>query len=268
MVLIAIKEMKEASYMEVFDYIKEKHDLEIPQKKLVRYLRRWKKGKAITSSLLGTQVLYSIRDIPWWPEAQMVNIIKPDVSELDAKEFLDAYKDELKERGYISERQPDIRDYDTYELTMEAVDYIAGGLTDDAEEKMGERLLEFPKIDGRPIIPRGWFKGWFRGNARLMNVNESQMINYIGFSVGEFLDTVKLEQKTAIGMKGPQTHEVVSPGSRFKFFMEWPTHGLKMKSEEDLRVFFKKLEISPIRGLGAYERAFGGRVKLLEMNKK
>lgn len=261
MVLLAVKEKNEATLQEVGEYIAQKWKTDIESAKLNRYLRRWKKGKYIVANISGAEWLYSLRDIPWWPEAQMINILKPDTSDVEAKEFLDNYKDEVKKRGYIEPREPDIRDYECFEFTMELIDQMAGGLpSGDLETK----LLKFPRRNGVPYMPRSWLSGWIRDNARLVNITQSIKYN-LGVSPGIFVGDVKMLKETRIGKVGPQLYEVAPIGTRFKFTIEWPMHGTKIRSAEELEAYIRKLEIAPIKGLGTYEKAFGGRAKLLEM---
>lgn len=265
MVLMAIKELKEATTEEICNYVNGKWQVEIDGKDLVRYVRRWKKGKIVAANLVGNDWVYSLRDIPWYPEAQMIHVVKPDVSESEAIVFLENYDQELKARGYALEREPDIRDYETYDITLEVVDRIAGGQIEGAEENDAEnRLLIFPREERRLVIPRSWIKGWFRDNARLINMTPS--IKYtLGVSKGEFLEQPTVEKKTVIGKKGPQTHETIGKGAKFTFTLNYPTHGTKIKTADDLEKFFHKVEKAPIRGFGAYDTQFGGGVKLVEM---
>jgi len=42
-------------------------------------------------------------------------------------------------------------------------------------------------------------------------------------------------------------------------------HGTTIKSKEQLEGWFRKLQVAPVRGLGAYPHHFGGRVKLVNI---
>lgn len=263
MVLMAVKELKEASLVEVGEFVTEKWKLEISRDNLTRYLRRWKKGKVLAANMIGDQWFYSIRDIPWYPEAQMIHVVKSEMSETETREWLENYREELKERGFVEERIPIIRDFEDFQVTLEVADAIAGGLLSDDNEK----LLKFPRSEGQPVIPRGWIIGWLRDNARLVNALGIHMRQYVGCSTGKFLEEPKIKTRSVIGKVGPQTHEYVPAGSQFTLALSYPMHGTMIRSEEELRTFFEKIERTPIRGLGAYSKAFGGNIKVVEMKK-
>lgn len=263
MVLTAIREKGEATLVEIAWCIKEKWNTEIDTKKLVRYARRWKKRKVIAVNMINNDWVYSARDIPWWPEAQMIHVVKPDTSDAEATEFLANYEGEIKKRGYVTDRKPDIRNYKAFKIVMEAIDTIAGGELTNDEDK----VLIFPRSpEGKLMIPRSWLIGLIRDNARLINMTTSIKYN-LAVSPGHFTEKPKTKQITVIGKKGPQTHEVVMPGAQFEFMLSYPMHGTPIKSEDDLRNFLKKIETMPIRGLGTYDKRFGGRVKVVEMTK-
>lgn len=261
MVLICIKELKEATLEEIQTYLQEKHNLELSKSRLTRYISRWQKGKQIAGNMVGNVWAFSIRDIPWWPEAQFINILRPEISSEEAKLFLQNYKKELKDREPIIGPEPDIRDYLSFRVVMESIDDIAGGLIDPTDGKM----LLFPRRGKDLVIPMSWLKGYFRDNIRLLNGLKSHILNYFAFSVGVFETQPTVECKTVIGMKGPQTHEVIPPGSKFTFDVGFPTHGSVFKSKDDLEKFLKITSRIPIKGFGAYSKAFGGRAKAIEI---
>lgn len=261
MVLMAIKDKGELTQEELLAYLKEKWTVEATPAELYRYLRRWRKLKVIVANLLNDEHwVYSLRDIPWYPEAQMIHVVKPDVSKSSAKEFLENYEQELKKRSYIGKRQPDIRDYVMVEITFETVDMVAGGWQGTVENN-----LVFPRRNGIVYIPRNWLKGYHRWNARLMNVNEVFARDRWAYSDGTFTEQPKLIKQTRIGKAGPVTYEVIPAGTQFKFVLQFPTHGCPMVSIDDFKKLYQKCEVAPLRGLGAYDSAFGGRVKLVEM---
>lgn len=260
MVLMTIKDAGELTQQEIQDKIKEKWNVEIDSNQILRYLRQWKKLKIIVANLVNHEWVYSARDIPWYPEAQMLHVVKPDVSEVEAKEFLDNYEEEVKERSYIAKRQPDIRDYVIAEVIFETVDYIAGGW-----QGTDENSLVFPRHNGDIYIPRNWLKGYHRWNARLANVNENFARDRWAYSVGEFLEQPQIKKQTRIAKHGPVTYETIPPKTQFKFSIQFPTHGCPLKSIDDFKNFYMRLSVAPLRGFGAYDSAFGGRVKLVEM---
>jgi len=260
MVLMAIKDEGELTQSEIKNKLKEKWNVEVDDDKLLRYLRQWKKLKIISSNLVNNNWMYSGRDIPWYPEAQMMHVVTPDISEVEAKEFLSNYEAEVKERGYIAKRQPDIRDYIMAEVTFETIDYIAGGWQSDEENN-----LLFPQRNGEIYIPRNWLKGYHRWNARLVNVNENFARDRWAYSNGVFIEQPQIEKQTRIAKHGPVTYETIPPKSQFTFTLQFPTHGCPLKSLDDFKRFYDRCAKAPLRGFGAYDSAFGGRVKLVEI---
>lgn len=266
LVLLAIQDLGEASITEIQDYIqhhwKELTDTEPPEiskEKLLRYVRRWNKRKAISSNVVNGQLVYSLADIPWYPKNQIIRCLKAS-SAVEAQQFMDVYEEKLKEKKSIRQPQSVYRDYKQFELTFETLDCIAGGIPN------GERKLQFPKhSDGSPYIPINWFKGWMRQNSGLANVPQAVFIYKTGFSTGEFTETPKLYKKLVKVKTGLTEYEYIKNGETFTVKMNYPMHGTAIKKTEQLEQMFKMLEVAPIRGLGAYPAHFGGRVKLVEM---
>lgn len=262
---MAVGEVKAGTAEEIQTKLKEKWDLEIPLKTVAKYLMRWRKAKYISANMLNEEWLYSLRDIPTPPEAQMVNILKPDMSEEKAKEFLDNYKQEIKERGYVTTRQPNIRDYEFFEITLEIVDKIAGGqIPQNGADEGEQKTLVFTRLQDIPIIPRSWLVGWIRDNARLINMTNSIKYN-LSTTPGEFTSTPEVGVETIIGEKGPVSFEVINAGAQFRFELGFPMHGSAIHTEEKLKKFLELAGKRPIRGLGAFNKHFGGRLKLISM---
>jgi len=260
-VLMTLKDLGEASIAELSARLKEQRDIDLSVKVLTRYVRRWKKRKVIAANMIGKTWVYSLRDIPWWPEAQMIHIVKPDISDVEAKDWLDNYYEELKNRGYISKREPDIKDYVSFEVTFETIDPIAGGW-----QTVEENLLGFPvRPNGEYYIPRNWLKGYHRWNVRLLNVNESFARDRMAYSTGEFIEQPKLTRQTRIGKNGPCTYETIPAGTQFTFTIRIPTQGSNIKGKEQLIQLYHLCEIAPLKAFGAYASAFGGRVKLANL---
>jgi len=262
MVLMAIKDKGEATLPEIQTYISEHWQVQIDIDTINRYCRRWKKRKVFSANLFADDWMYSLRDIPWYPEAQMIHVVKPDVSDLEAKVFLQNYQDEIKTRGSVSKRMPDIRGYKTLQIVFETLDYVAGGLP--SEE---EGILVFPRHNGSdtPYIPRNWIKAYHRWNSRLIDVNENFARDRFAFSAGIFEETPKLSKQTKIGKAGPITYEVIPPHTRFAFTLRYPTHGCDVNLDEMIPELYKMCEDAPLRGFGAYDSAFGGRVKVVSL---
>jgi hypothetical protein len=107
--------------------------------------------------------------------------------------------------------------------------------------------------------------GLIRDNQPLMEVAALHYHTAIG--AGEFLSDPETEEKIVKVKMGMNTYEAVKEGAKFSIIMRFPMRGTKIKTEADIKRFFDIIAEAPIRGLGAYPRAFGGRIKLLEMQK-
>ena len=266
LVLMSIQELGEASIEEIQEYIKnhwqqltDTQPQEISKGDLLRLVRRWNKRKAVAQNLVEGEIVYSLADVSWYPKNQIIRCLKtPDESE--AKSFIQAYENKLKDRGSLRLPQSVYRDYKSFELTFETIDSIAGGMSN------GERKLSFPrKENGDLHIPINWLKGWTRDNSGLADLPQVVFVHKTGFSIGEFLTQPKVMTKQVKVKEGMSEYEYIGSGEKFKTIITYPMHGTKVTTKEQLEAFFKKLEVAPIRGLGANPAAFGGRVKLLEM---
>ena len=124
------------------------------------------------------------------------------------------------------------------------------------------------KVFGRNIrIPfiTEKFKGWMRENSGLADLPQSVFIYKTGFSTGEFHNTPKIQTRLIKVKTGLTEYEYIGAGEKFTVTMNYPMHGTAIKTQEQLQQLFHTLEVAPIRGLGAYPAAFGGRVKLTEI---
>lgn len=266
LVILAIQELGEASIDEIAEYIEnhwqeltETEPQQIPKDKILRYVRRWNKRKAVSGNIVNGNTVYSLADIPWFPKNQIIRCLKaPD--DLPAKQLLDVYETKLGEKTSIRQPKSVYRDYKRFELTFETLDCVAGGIPH------GERRLAFPKHpDGKPYIPINWFKGWMRQNSGLADLPQAVFVYKTGFSTGEFRDSPKLHTRLVKVKTGLTDYEYIGPGEQFTVTMVYPMHGTAIKKPEQLEQLFKRMELAPIRGLGSYPAAFGGRVKLLEI---
>lgn len=257
LVFQAVKELGESSREEIDEYLSKHLQLELKPNELMRFLFKWKSKKIFTIRTRNSVEVWALADIPpWYASGIMATLSKSTNEEMKAEiEALDA---RIKEGSEIIVKHSPWNTYKSYELTFETLDTILGGQPSDED-----RETVFPRRSGKPYMPASWFYGWVRDNQALM---ESVAIHYhVAFGSGEFLEEPKLVKKTLKVKTGLNTYEAVPEGSKFKLVMRFPMKGSKIRSEEDLQRFFKLLEDAPIRGLGAYPRAFGGRVKLLEM---
>ena len=257
LVFQAVKELGESSREEIAEYLTKHLNLELKPNELLRHLMKWKAKKIFTIRTRNGLEVWALADIPPWYASGIMATLQKTTND-DMKAEIEALDQRIKEGSEVITKHSPWNTYKSYELTFETITPILGGHPTDED-----RETAFPRLNGKPYMPSAWFYGWFRDNQALM---ESVAIHYhTAFGSGEFLEEPKLVKKTLKVKTGLNTYETVPEGTKFKLIIRFPTKGSKIKTEEDLHRFFKLLEDAPIRGLGAYPRAFGGRVKLLEM---
>ena len=269
LVLRSIKDLGQATRGEILEYLKDHYSQEleyirnkynlkrdIDSKLLDRIIKRWEKRKVITTSIVQKMRTYFLMDIPWLGRLQMMHVT--GVTGEDAKEFLKSLEKSAKEAK--SSKGPLYADYVSGKFIFELLDDVAGG--DRGKE---EGHLYFPRDrDGAPCIKVNWMYAYLRDNIRL--VNESSLPKYLGLSPGTFLEKPETVFKEARVKVGHTQYEVVEPGAQFETYQRWPLKGFEnIKSMEDIKTFYDLCAVAPIRGLGAYSRNFGGRIKLLEV---
>jgi len=258
LVFLAVQELGEASLEEVQQYMKDHLEKDLDKALLLRYLRRWKAKKIFALNTVDNIPVFKLADIPPWYASGIMAIAKGSTN-VDMRTAIEALDEKLKEQGRIIQPRGVYGEYKSYELTFETLDVILGGRISGSE-----RELSFPERDGVPIIPMNWFHGWIRDNAALVNLPQS-ITHHIAWSNGEFIETPKLQKKTLKVKEGLATYEAIPVGVQFKAIMRVPMRGTTLKTEEQIRQWFEALAVAPLRGLGANPRAYGGRVKLLEM---
>jgi hypothetical protein len=257
LVFQTIKELGEGTREELLDYLAKHLNLEMKPMDLMRYLFKWKAKKVVTIRTRNGSEVWALADIPPWYASGIMATLQKSTNE-EMKTEIEALDQRIKEGSEIIIKHSPWNSYESYELTFETVDVILGGHP--TEE---DRELAFPRSHGKPFIPSSWFYGWFRDNQALMETVATHY--HTAFGCGEFTEEPKLEKKTLKVKMGLCTYEAIPEGTKFKLLIRFPMKGSKIKTETDLRKFLEMLEEAPIRGLGAYPRAFGGRVKLLEM---
>jgi len=269
LVLQSIKDLGQATKGEILEYlhdhfkeelehVKSKYNLErnLDSKLLDRIIKRWEKRKVITTAIVQKMRTYFLMDIPWLGRLQMMHVT--GVTGDDAKEFLKSLEKSAKEAK--PGKGPLYTDYVSGKFLFVTIDDVAGG--DRGKE---EGHLYFPRDhDGKPYIKVNWMYAYIRDNIRL--VNESSLPKYLALSPGIFLEKPKLVCKEARVKVGHTQFEVIEPGAKFEIYQRWPLKGFEnIKSMDDIKKFYDICAVAPIKGLGAYSRNFGGRIKLLEV---
>ncbi len=257
-IFLGIKELGETSLEELLDYMKKHEKLEIDKKDIKRYVGRWKAKKVVAVTFKDGVTLYRMADIPAWYSSGVMAIVKGSVNE-DMKTAIEGLNERLKKQGRIIQPRGVYGNYVSYKMTFESIDSILGGWISETE---GE--LQFPRKNGEMFIPANWFYGWIRDNSALINLPKS-ICYHIGFSNGKFNNkpkTEKIQLKVKIGLA---TYEALPEKTKFETIMRFPFKGTTLKTEKQVKDFFKQLEICPLRGFGANSRALGGKIKLVSM---
>jgi hypothetical protein len=260
-ILKAIEILGEATEEEIINQIKEQFQIEIDAYEFMRNMRRWIAKKCITVTKINGEAAYKFRDVPSFFKSlqmyQMKGITAKDAEAIVAKLEVttEAEKAQVGKGpligGYL--KKP-------IECTFETLDTVAGG-----DSGQQERLLVFPKRDGKPYIRGNWLSGMMRDNARIIGINETFMRNYVGVSDSQPLDA---EIKVVHGVKvaeGIADYETIPAGTQFTMRIRFPFKGSCIRNIEDFKEFFTVFEDAPLRGLGAYAKFFGGRIKLVEV---
>ena len=256
-VFSAVKERGEGTRTELLECLKTKFNFDLTEPELLRYLGIWKAKKTITVRTRSNEEVWALADIPPWYCSGIMALVQSASGDL--KMEFDALDERFKNEGRrIQEPKSPWKDFLSYKFTFETLDPILGGQPGEEERK-----TVFPRNHGKPCIPAAWFYGIIRDNQGLMNVAALHYHTAIG--VGQFIGEPKLTERTVKVKMGMNTYETIDEGEKFQITMRFPSKGSKLKTKADIQHFFDLISEAPIRGLGAYPRAFGGRIKLLEM---
>lgn len=257
-----VRKEGEATRTEIMEALK-RQGIELAEDVLLRYLFRWKARKIMTirsrkEDGKSVEVWATDVSIPVWFASGIMGILKRP-TEKGLKEELAALNDRWKSEGYAPvQKTSQWGKYKSYQLTFETVDIILGGRPTDED-----RQTVFPRRSGELIIPPNWFYGWFRDNQALLDTVALQY--HLAFGSGQFVEEPQIIKKTLKVRTGLNTYEAIKPGAKFTVTLRFPYRGSKIQTEKQLRDFLTMLGEAPIRGLGSNPKAYGGRVKLVEM---
>lgn len=256
-VLWIVKELGLASIEEVNARYKDLFEEEYEHTNLV--LRRWKARRAFVME--GDR--YKIADVPPWFRSLRMD----QLTHLNKRESKTMLKDleDMFLGGTTAGPTPKGKwgNFVKLELLFEALDPILGGRPTNLNGK-----TKFPREDERLVVPINWMKGLIRDNSALMNV--AGLHRHIGWGKGYWKDEIN-----TITLKAPVTahgkgvgiaeYEAVPKGNTFAINVRWPMRGCSIDSIEGIQELFDMIAETPIRGLGANSRAYGGRIKLVEI---
>lgn len=256
-VLWIVKELGLASIEEVAERYKELFKEDYEQINLV--MRRWKARKAFVLE----QDRYKIAEIPpWFKSLRMDQLIH--LSKNESKKILkDLEELFLGEETVGGGPKPKWREFVKLELTFEAIDPILGGTP---SEETGKTV--FPHEGNKLVVPMNWLKGLTRDNAALMDVSGLQY--HIAWGKGYWedgIETITLKAPVSAQGKGVGVaeYESVPAGKKFVVVVRWPMKGSSINSIEKIQEWFNMIAETPIKGLGANPKAYGGRIRLVEI---
>ena len=256
-VFAAVKERGEGTRAELLECLKTKFNFDLTESELLRYLGMWKAKKTITVRTRANEEVWAMADIPPWYCSGIMALVQSASGDLKAE--IDALDDRLKnDGGRVVDPKSIWQDFVSYKMIFETLDPILGG-----HQSTEDRKTIFPRNHGKLVIPAAWFYGLIRDNQGLMNVAALHYHTAIG--VGQFRGEPKVSEKVVKVKMGMNAYESVDEGSQFEIVMRFPSKGSKLKTKADIQRFFDLIAEASIRGLGAYPRAFGGRIKLVEM---
>jgi hypothetical protein len=228
---------------------------------LLRYLGRWKAKKIITVSSRAGEEIWRLSDVPPWYRQKVAAVLQLQ-KEGDMKAELKALHDRWKASGHtVSQPVRKWGNYKEVSLVFETIDPILGG-----RPKQGiDGKLFWPRNpDNNVFVPMSWWYGWTRDNIAMIGDSGTQY--HIGYGHGKVIleEGTKMEEVTLPAKVGFTTYETLPPGVRIETVWRYPFRGSSVTEADKLKAYLELLGETPVRGLGANPRAFGGRVKLVE----
>lgn len=221
-------------------------------------LRRWKAKKALTIE----DGRYKMADVPpWFKSLNRAQLLH--TSKTESKEYLKELEELFTGGQAPIKHPPQYRNFIKLELTFENLDPILGGTP---TENMGK--TSFPHEDDRLVVPINWLYGLTRDNQSLIDV--SGLHRHIAWGKGYWqgsIDMITCKAPVVSNGKGVgiAEYESIPAHNQFKVKMMLPLKGSAIDSVEKLTQWLSLLEETPIRGLGANPKAYGGRIKLVNM---
>ncbi len=221
-------------------------------------LRRWKARKAFAIE----DGRYKIADIPpWFKSLRQDQLIH--LNKTESKTMLKDLEDQFLGGEVVGGKVPLWRDFQMYELTFEALDPILGGTPTD---EMGKTV--FPREGNKLIVPMNWLYGFTRDNQSLINV--TGLHHHIAWAKGYWedgIETITLKAPVTSQGKGVGVaeYESIPVGKKFTVKARFPTHGSTLNTTEKIKQWLDMTSETPIRGLGANSKAYGGRIKLIDI---
>lgn len=255
-VLWIVKELGLASIEEISERYTELFTEECKDTNLL--VRRWKARKAFVME----ESRYKIAGVPpWFKSLRMDQLIH--LTKTETKGMVGDLEDFFTGGAVVGGKKPQWRNFVKLELTFEAIDPILGGRPTETEGH-----TKFPREGNKLIVPINWMKGLTRDNQALMDV--SGLHRHVGWGKGYWEDGIKTITLNAPVVAhgrgvGIAYYETIPVGKRFTVLVRWPMRGCAINSVKTIKEWFDIIAETPIRGLGANSRAYGGRIRLVEL---
>lgn len=269
-VLKTVEELGLASIGEIIDFIAEnlpKTRLKFNRDEVSLICERWKARDLLSIDLSHEEKRYKLARTPaYFRSCKMINIV--NLKNPEAKKVITEIEKLFPDAGQaIRPPKGKIGDYVAVELLIETIDPILGG-TPSNEDKL---KLRRDHATGLPCITPAQFRGWVRSNLRLVDWNVGAF-RWIAYSLGIPENEPKLMNAEApVVVKGRGVgivkYEAFVPGTKLRTTWRVPMRGQRISGIDDIKELFELCSIAPVRGLGANPFYYGGRVKLLEINK-
>lgn len=257
-VLYVIENLGLASIEEIEERYKDLFETEVQNCNLI--VRRWKAKKALVME----DGRYKIADVPPWfkslNQPQLLALTKKESKEMvkELEEFFHGGTAPLGKKLHYT-------DFQKLTLTFQNLDPILGGRPVEADDQP----CRFPcDYEGNLIIPQSWLIGFIRDNQALIDV--VGLHRHIAWGKGYWQGDIKTVIKTAPVVSrgrgvGVAKYEAVPPNNEFVVACRFPTYNRAGIDKETLKTLFDICSETPLRGLGANWKAYGGRIKLVKM---
>jgi len=261
LVLATVKEEGEVSIDEIETFLKDR-EIELERIKIIDYLRKSRAKGFLSTSYFNGKTVYKMAAIrPWFVSLNMATLLEDQSAFDNALEKID--KDFKATATGPGSNQ--YRNYKTYDFVIETVDPILGGVPTNEKSKMAMRR----DVDKNPIIAAQQLRAWTRDNLYLSEVPNA-LFRWITYSdaypIEEDVKLIKLKARGAPGA-GYFWHEAWPAKTKLRFIERIP---LTARANPDpvgsILKMYELAEKMPRRGLGANPFAYGGKIKLSEMN--
>lgn len=260
LVLATVKEEGEVSIDEIETFLKDR-GIELERIKIIDYIRKSKAKGILATSYFNERTVYKMAAIrPWFVSLNMATLLEDQSAFDNALEKIDkTFKAAATGPGTNT-----YRNYKPYEVVIETIDPILGGVPTNEKNKMAMRR----DADNKPIIAAQQLRAWTRDNLYLSETPSAlfRWITYTdAYPLEEDVKLIKLKARGAPGA-GYFWHEAWPAETKLRFSERIP---LTARANPDpvgaILKMYELAEKMPRRGLGANPFAYGGKIRLVEL---